>query len=54
MSPWHQSEIELLIEALLCEFAFEWIVETLRRTEDDIRIQIARLGYLQGSAATLH
>ena len=54
MDLWHESEIEQLIEALLCEFSVEWIVETLQRTEGDIRIQIARLGYVQGSANTLH
>jgi hypothetical protein len=54
MDLWHESETEQLIEALLCEFSVAWIVETLQRTEDDIRIQIARLGYVQGSAETLH
>jgi hypothetical protein len=54
MTLWHESEIEQLIEALLCEFSLEWLVETLQRAEDDIRIQIARLGYVSDSANTLH
>jgi len=54
MDLWHESEIEQLIEALLCDFSVEWIVETLQRSEDDIRMQIARLGYVQGSTETLH
>jgi hypothetical protein len=54
MKLWHESEIEQLIEALLCEFSLEWLVETLQRAEDDIRIQIAKLGYVSDSANTLH
>jgi len=54
MNLWHESEIDQLIEALLCEFSLEWLVETLQRGEDDIRIQIAKLGYVSDSANTLH
>ena len=54
MTAWHESEIEQLIEALLCESSIEWIAETIDRNERDVRIQIARLGYTQGLVETLH
>lgn len=54
MNAWTDAEVEQLISALLCEFSIEWIAEVLDRDEDDIREEIAKLGYTQRSVETLH
>ena len=54
MSIWHESETEKLIRALLCNFSIEWVAEMLDRNEDDVRAQIARLGYSEPSVESLH
>jgi hypothetical protein len=54
MTAWQESEIEQLVEALLCELSIEWVAEAIDRHEGDVRIQIARLGYTQRVVETLH
>jgi hypothetical protein len=54
MEIWRESEIEQLTGALLCEFSIDFVAEMLDRDEDDVRTQIARLGYFQAPLETLH
>jgi hypothetical protein len=54
MDIWRESEIEKLIAALLCEFSIDFVAEMLDRDEDDVRTQIAWLGYFQAPLETLH
>jgi hypothetical protein len=54
MNIWHESEMEKLFGALLCNFSIESVAEMLDRDEDDVRTQIARLGYSERSVESLH
>jgi hypothetical protein len=54
VSIWRESEIEQLTGALLCEFSIDFVAEMLDRDEDDVRAQVAGLGYFLASPETLH